>query len=60
MSIIEEAKGGNEKEGTEGIGEETEQVLGHGIVHNKSTTSIAICSFLFRLVVRITMILNKF
>ena len=40
-------------------GEESEQVHGYGIEQNMSTTSFAICLFLFRLVVPIAMILNK-
>ena len=48
------------KEEEEGAREETAQVHGHGIEQNMSTTSFAICLFLFRLVVPKAMILNKF
>ena len=47
------------KEEKEGVGEETEQVHGHGIEQDMSTTSSAIRLFLFRLVVPTAMILNK-
>ena len=55
----EDAMEGREKEEKKGVGEETEQVHGQGIEHNKNTTSSAICLFLFRLVVPTAMILNK-
>ena len=56
----EDTKGGKGKEQKEGVGEETEQVHGHGIEQKMNTTSFAICLFLFRLVVPTAMVLNKF
>ena len=55
----EDTKGGRGKEEEEGVREESAQVHGHGIEQNMSTTSFAICLFLFRLVVPTAMILNK-